>query len=113
MWEPMAELRVQAHFSKQIRGPFLALRAVKLRKMHLQGFADNLQNTPAWIERTERVLEDHLNLTTQRAELPIRQICDFLPTKRNLTPRGLHKVQDCQSYCRLPACALPYKADRF
>jgi hypothetical protein len=37
--------------------------------VHQQRFADEVEQRHAGIERGERVLEDHLHLSTQRAQL--------------------------------------------
>ena len=52
--------------------------------MDLQRLAHDAENRHARIERAERVLEDHLDLPAQRAELPLAHRQNFASVEKNL-----------------------------
>jgi hypothetical protein len=55
----------KAHASQQVGNPLLTLPST-LHAVDEQRLADEVEQRHAWIERRERVLKDHLHLTTQR-----------------------------------------------
>src|SRR6516162_4913608 len=111
MRKPIAQFGFKSDFSEQIRRPFFPLGPVEHRKMHPERFADDLENAPARIKRTKRILKDHLDLTTQRSEARVRQISNLLPTEKNFSTCGLNEFQNGQTNRSFPASAFSNEAN--
>src|SRR5581483_11505311 len=79
--------------------------------------ADDLQERHAWVQRRERVLEDHLHLTPQRphaAAWDVRDVDDLamLGAEQDLASRGIERAQDAARGRRLATARLAHERER-
>ncbi len=62
--------------------------------MDFEGFAYDPQNRPARVQRTERILKDHLNLPSPWAEFEVGHRGDIGPRKADGTGADRYQFQD-------------------
>src|SRR6202011_394067 len=70
--KPLQQLRLQTDPPQQLCRSLLPLGSGQGRKVDLKWFSDDSQNVPTRIQRSERVLEDYLNLAAQWTKLFFR-----------------------------------------
>ena len=80
--------------------------------MYLERLADDLENGVPGIQRAERVLEDHLDLAPQRAELALAHRQDVAPVEKNLPAGRGHELEDGFPNRGLAAPAFADQPDR-
>lgn len=81
--------------------------------MDIQCFADALSDGHSWIERVERILENHLKLPPKRAECAGTECGDILSVEHDSAARGLQKTQDGPSEGAFAAAAFADQAHGF
>lgn len=81
--------------------------------MDIQCFADALSDGHSWIERVERILENHLKLPPKRAECAGTECGDVLSVEHDSAARGLQKTQDGPSEGAFAAAAFADQAHGF
>ena len=80
--------------------------------MNLQRLADDLKNREPRIQRSERVLENHLHLPPIMPELPLAQRQQTFSLEHHLARRRRNELQQRAPDGRLPAPALADEPDR-
>src|SRR5262245_31087487 len=73
--------------------------------------ADDPPDAVAWIERGERVLEDHLHPPAQRPQLPLAEACDVAPVEDDAAGGRVVEAQNRSADRRLPAARLAHEAE--
>jgi hypothetical protein len=62
--------------------------------LHAQGLPDDLAAGHARVERRVRILEHHVHVAAERAELPTRQMRDVVAFEPDRTVRRLEQAHD-------------------
>ncbi len=91
MGKPAEVIGRKADFLEQLSDALFAFRSTPFREMDFEGFAHDLQDCPARVQRTERILKDHLNLPSPGAEFQVRHRCNIGSGKSDGT--GDHRYQ--------------------
>src|SRR5205823_4389288 len=77
--------------------------ATSREPMGAERLADDPADAVAWVERRERILEDHLHPSAERAELALAQARDVLSVEEDPAVRRLVQTQDRPTDGRLAA----------
>jgi hypothetical protein len=110
MRKPSAEFRAQAHLLQKLgnaRGPLDPAHPGGLLERHLDDLVDGL----ARIERGERILEDHLELSPERTQVPVRHPGDVDPVEEKRTATRLDQAHDRLAERRFSASGLADQPD--
>ena len=81
--------------------------------VHFQGISDDLAHPLAGVQRSERILEDHLHLAAQRTQIATGAAHQFLALEAHRARRRRHQLQDRPAQCRLAATGFAYQAECF
>src|SRR5437660_720504 len=81
--------------------------------MNVNRFAHNLLHRHAWIQRTVRVLEDHLKFPPASSQFCLGDAGDFFPVKNNFASARLNEANDRTPKSRLAATTLTDQPDCF
>ena len=93
MGEPVVVLRVEANPLEQLLNPPLQLGALG-QPVQFQRIADDLAHPFARVQRRERILEDHLHLAAQRAQVAARPAHQLLTEESHRSRRRVRQLQD-------------------
>ena len=80
--------------------------------MDSQRFNEKRSNSHPRIKTPSRILEDHLHLLPQVAQLPALKLRKFGPFKRHTSTGGTNQLQDRSSHSRLSATAFSHNSER-
>ena len=106
------ELGGESH-AAQHRGELRGARAaVEIRGVHPQRLAHDLPNRHARVEAPERVLEDDLQIASQRAQRALRQIPERLPHPHDAAGGGSQQLQRGTHQRRLAAAGFTHHPER-
>src|SRR5713226_1461506 len=104
---------VQAHGLQQHRDLFPAGRRVGGEFVDVDGFADDLFDRHARVQRSVRVLEDHLKLAAARTKFRAAQPADLIAGKKNVAGGWLDETDDRPAQRGFAAAALADYAKGF
>ncbi len=99
---PVGEVRVEPHQTQQLLDASVAV-ARRPHPVVVQGLLDDVAHRHAGIQRSERVLEDHLHLPAHPAQPTAPHLADLLAFEGDLAPRHRQQGGDQSRKRRLPA----------
>ena len=104
--------RLQPHLPQQIRHARSTLIAIHRWKMNFQRLADDLKNRKSRIQRTKRVLKNHLHPPPVAAELSLAQRKNRISLVNHLACCRRNQLQQRAANGRLSTPALAHKSHR-
>ena len=110
--EPVEMLGVESDHLHEFLDLPLALRAAG-DSVDGEGVADDRPDPALRIQRPVRVLEDHLHLAPERAQLRGRELADVGAVEHHLSGRQVEQTHDAARQRRLPAPRLTDQAQGF
>ena len=109
--EPVEVLRVEPHPLHQLLHEALALRA-RGQAVDRVGVSDDRPDPAARVQRSDRVLEDHLDLRAQRPHAPLGELGDVPAVEDDPAGGDIMQPGDAPGQGRLAASGLADDAER-
>src|ERR1700722_18574788 len=97
---------VETDRPKQVRDALLPRHRTFRQLMYIDGLADDLPDRRARIQRTVRVLENHLEPAPAFAQFRAAEPRDVFAFEENADGGRIHQLDDVSAHCRLAATAL-------
>jgi hypothetical protein len=104
---------IKSNLLEQALHPLPAIGIVGRETMNLQCLTNDLLDSASRIQRTIRVLKDHLKLATSLAKSRAPKPTQVFPLEENLAGRGFHEAYDRATERRFAAAAFAHQPHRF